>query len=481
MSCRQRARVSICGAHLDAFRSSRVDSRVCEEGRCAACLRRYERQVCVNGSAHRFAAFRKHLLRTRLPACRSSRTSSTAMSMLISQCNTLYVTKSMCPPDLPRPPISNSYVDDGGFKLRSRDHSRVTTTLMSARSLPCGRHRATRRSCCHSQDQSRSALLWRQDSCSMCALTYRSLKSRTAHAHAAPEAKSMASPLGQVMLPRCSTRWRHRASALVGQALGSPTRHRPLQGPGQQGPGFVDRNDAEAVNKHASAKAQGVLGFSLVCTEGESWASLWSRQIWRTSWSRIKTRPSVLAIEGRNESWMLGCDWLRCVPQVATAAFPFLMRLGCGGFVSGFRSGLPEDDGKYAVLQVAGERVGPFVEWAYMACGPPAGSKPSCCVLCQILVPQGLESRLCGESPSPSSTHLRSTSSCVRLTSRGPGYGIAQQLRNQACADRVPCTSVAEVNHRTLTMRRRVAFPANSCLCGLGHCCTLRHVGFSAD
>lgn len=32
------------------------------------------------------------------------------------------------------------------------------------------------------------------------------------------------------------------------------------------------------------------------------------------------------------------------------------MRLGCGGFVSGFRSGLPEDDGKYAVAQVAGAR-----------------------------------------------------------------------------------------------------------------------------
>ena len=47
--------------------------------------------------------------------------------------------------------------------------------------------------------------------------------------------------------------------------------------------------------------------------------------------------------------------------QVASAAFPFLMRLGCGGFVSGFRSGLPEDDGKYAVAQVAGEFIGAVV------------------------------------------------------------------------------------------------------------------------
>lgn len=46
--------------------------------------------------------------------------------------------------------------------------------------------------------------------------------------------------------------------------------------------------------------------------------------------------------------------------QVASAAFPFLMRLGCGGFVSGFRSGLPEDDGKYAVLQAGGEQFRPF-------------------------------------------------------------------------------------------------------------------------
>ena len=49
-------------------------------------------------------------------------------------------------------------------------------------------------------------------------------------------------------------------------------------------------------------------------------------------------------------------DSLVCAhPQVASAAFPFLMRLGCGGFVSGFRSSLPEDDGNYSVAQVAGE------------------------------------------------------------------------------------------------------------------------------
>jgi len=40
---------------------------------------------------------------------------------------------------------------------------------------------------------------------------------------------------------------------------------------------------------------------------------------------------------------------------VASAAFVALTRLGCGGFVSGYRSGLPKDDGEYAIFQVAGK------------------------------------------------------------------------------------------------------------------------------
>ena len=43
--------------------------------------------------------------------------------------------------------------------------------------------------------------------------------------------------------------------------------------------------------------------------------------------------------------------------QVAAASFPFLARLGTGGFASGYKSGLVPDDGKYAVATVGGRRV----------------------------------------------------------------------------------------------------------------------------
>ncbi len=39
------------------------------------------------------------------------------------------------------------------------------------------------------------------------------------------------------------------------------------------------------------------------------------------------------------------------------AAFPFVMRLGTGGFASGYSTGLKEDDGAYGVVKVAGRRV----------------------------------------------------------------------------------------------------------------------------
>ena len=41
--------------------------------------------------------------------------------------------------------------------------------------------------------------------------------------------------------------------------------------------------------------------------------------------------------------------------QVASSAFVALTRLGCGGFVSGYRSGLPKDDGGYGITRIAGE------------------------------------------------------------------------------------------------------------------------------
>lgn len=39
------------------------------------------------------------------------------------------------------------------------------------------------------------------------------------------------------------------------------------------------------------------------------------------------------------------------------AAFPFIMRLGSGGFASGYSPGLKEDDGSYGVVRVAGRKV----------------------------------------------------------------------------------------------------------------------------
>lgn len=50
------------------------------------------------------------------------------------------------------------------------------------------------------------------------------------------------------------------------------------------------------------------------------------------------------------------------VPQgqlanVAGAAFPFLVRLGSGGFASGYSSGLKEDDGAYGVVKMGGRSV----------------------------------------------------------------------------------------------------------------------------
>jgi hypothetical protein len=44
----------------------------------------------------------------------------------------------------------------------------------------------------------------------------------------------------------------------------------------------------------------------------------------------------------------------RC-SQVASSAFVALTRLGCGGFVSGYRSGLPKDDGGYGITRIAGK------------------------------------------------------------------------------------------------------------------------------
>jgi hypothetical protein len=43
--------------------------------------------------------------------------------------------------------------------------------------------------------------------------------------------------------------------------------------------------------------------------------------------------------------------------QIASAAFPALMRLGSGGFASGYSSGLVEDDGRYGVVKASGRKV----------------------------------------------------------------------------------------------------------------------------
>eukprot|EP00878_Enallax_costatus_P021370 GHUV01022620.1.p1 GENE.GHUV01022620.1~~GHUV01022620.1.p1 ORF type:complete len:236 (+),score=45.30 GHUV01022620.1:135-842(+) len=43
--------------------------------------------------------------------------------------------------------------------------------------------------------------------------------------------------------------------------------------------------------------------------------------------------------------------------SVAAASFPFLARLGSGGFASGYKSGLVSDDGKYGVATIGGRRV----------------------------------------------------------------------------------------------------------------------------
>lgn len=43
--------------------------------------------------------------------------------------------------------------------------------------------------------------------------------------------------------------------------------------------------------------------------------------------------------------------------NVASAAFPFLVRLGTGGFASGYSAGLQEDDGSYAIAKAGGRRV----------------------------------------------------------------------------------------------------------------------------
>ncbi len=39
---------------------------------------------------------------------------------------------------------------------------------------------------------------------------------------------------------------------------------------------------------------------------------------------------------------------------MASAAFAFPLRLGSGGFVAGYRTALPKDDGDYAVLKMRG-------------------------------------------------------------------------------------------------------------------------------
>lgn len=43
--------------------------------------------------------------------------------------------------------------------------------------------------------------------------------------------------------------------------------------------------------------------------------------------------------------------------NVASAAFPAVTRLLCGGFVAGYKSSFPKDDGGYAVAQVGGRKV----------------------------------------------------------------------------------------------------------------------------
>lgn len=43
--------------------------------------------------------------------------------------------------------------------------------------------------------------------------------------------------------------------------------------------------------------------------------------------------------------------------NIASAAFPALMRLGCGGFASGYKVSLVPDDGKYAVISVLGRKL----------------------------------------------------------------------------------------------------------------------------
>ena len=43
--------------------------------------------------------------------------------------------------------------------------------------------------------------------------------------------------------------------------------------------------------------------------------------------------------------------------NIATAAFPFLMRLGSGGFASGYSVSLVPQDGKYAIASVLGRNI----------------------------------------------------------------------------------------------------------------------------
>ncbi|GBF89778.1 hypothetical protein Rsub_02948 [Raphidocelis subcapitata] len=43
--------------------------------------------------------------------------------------------------------------------------------------------------------------------------------------------------------------------------------------------------------------------------------------------------------------------------NIASAAFPFLIRAGTGGFASGYSTGLKEDDGTYGVVKVSGRSV----------------------------------------------------------------------------------------------------------------------------
>lgn len=44
--------------------------------------------------------------------------------------------------------------------------------------------------------------------------------------------------------------------------------------------------------------------------------------------------------------------------QLAAAAFPMLVRLGSGGFGSGYSAKLDSDDGKYGAVRIAGRKVG---------------------------------------------------------------------------------------------------------------------------